>query len=225
MWFLYGLSTAWILSIMTNVIYTFFFASNVPKKRGTLENHLPNADDEYTLLCYVINYEDGSVDVVGETTDDEIEELNDLNKIDYITIKYMFNGKLMKYVTRKLDIQFPIYKFNIDPPKFLYYPEIMFLNKVDVTDYLRPYLGPLCNFYSDREEPVNLEDSLRDHPDFKNFNFEEGVFEMISNKTPLNGRKIMTKELPCSFLTWKRHAAVDPRDEDKLKDVEYELIN
>lgn len=222
MWFLYGLSTVWILSVMTNMMYTFF---SVPKTSGTLEKHLSNKGDEYTLLCYVVNYENGSVDVLGETTKEEIEELNDINKIDYIIIKYMFNGKLMKYITRKLDIEFPIYRFNIDPPRFEYYPEIMFFNKVDVTDYLRPYLGPLCNFYSDREEPINLKDALLDHPNLKDFNFEEGVFEMISNKTPINGRKIITKELPCTFLTWKRHAAVDPRDEDKLEDVEYELIN
>jgi hypothetical protein len=43
---------------------------------------------------------------------------------------------------------------------------------------------------------------------------------MISNKTPLNGKKCITKELPCK-LVWKRHAAVDPRDEHKLKDFEF----
>ena len=102
MWFLYGLSTVWILSVMTNMMYTFFSA---PKTSGTLEKHLSNKGDEYTLLCYVVNYENGSVDVLGETTKEEIEELNDINKIDYIIIKYMFNGKLMKYITRKLDIE------------------------------------------------------------------------------------------------------------------------
>ena len=164
-------------------------------------------------------------EILVEATEEDIQEKDELSKIDHIVIKYMFNGKLMKYITRNLDIQFPIYNFNIEPTAFPYYPDIMFLNNVDVTDYLRPFLGPLCNFYSDREEPVTLRDALIDHPGVENIDFESGTFQIISNKTPLNGRKSFIKELPCC-LTWKRHAAVDPRDEakigeERLKRVKY----
>ena len=192
----------------------------------TLDSHSAiDDDDEYILLCYVIRYEDGEDEILVETSEEDIKEKDELSKIDHIVIKYMFNGKLMKYITRNLDIEFPIYNFNVEPTLFPYYPDIMFLNNIDVTDYLRPYLGPLCNFYSDREEPVSLKDALMDHPGVESLDFESGTFQIISNKTPLNGRKSFIKELPCS-LTWKRHAAVDPRDEakvgeERLKQVQY----
>ena len=218
MWFLYGISIAYAVVILFNVGQKVIneFTVNVNDYKS-LESHKPVEDDEYTLLCYVIAYKDGTDELLGETTIDEIEDKNEINEIDYILIKYMFNGKLMKYVTRTMDIQFPIYSFNVEPETYLYYPDIMFLNNLDVTDYVRPYLGPLCNFYSDREEPIKLEDTLRDHPNFKNFNFEEGVFQLISNKTPVKGRKSIIKDLPCSSLLWKRHAAVEPNDEKYIK--------
>ena len=40
---------------------------------------------------------------------------------------------------------------------------------------------------------------------------------MISNETPLEGKKCISRDLPCNLI-WKRHAAVDPRDDHKLKD-------
>jgi len=215
MWFLYGISIAYAVLILSNVAQKLIneFTVNVNDYKS-MEYHKPSdKDDEYTLLCYVIAYKDGTDELLSETTLDEIEDKNEVNEIDHIIIKYMFNGKLMKYITRTMDIEFPIYNFNVVPEIYSYYPDIMFLNNLDVTDYIRPYLGPLCNFYSDREEPVKLKDALRDHPDFENFNFEEGTFQMISNKTPVKGRKSLIKELPCSSLIWKRHAAVEPKDE------------
>lgn len=215
MWFLFGLSTLWILSLLTTKTVKAIteYQTSSPK---TMEYSAPRVDDEYILLCYVINYEDGTEEVLGETTDEDIEDMDEIKKIDNILIKYMFNGKFMQYVTRTLDIQFPIYSFNVEPETFPYYPDIMFMNDIDVTDYVRPFLGPLCNFYSDREEPVKLTDALKTHPKFKEFNFEEGTFKMISNKTPLNVRKLITKNLPSESLVWKRHAAVDPRDEHEI---------
>lgn len=216
MYFLFGLSTIWILSVLTTQMFNVIaeYQSPLPK---TMKYELPpRVDDEYVLLCYVVKYEDGTEEVLGETTDEDIQDMDEIKKIEYILIKYMFNGKLMKYVTRTLDIQFPIYSFNVEPETFPYYPDIMFMNDIDVTDYARPFLGPLCNFYSDREEPVKLTDVLKDHPKLKQFNFDEGTFKMISNKTPLNVRKIITKNLPCESLIWKRHAAIDPRDEHEI---------
>jgi len=215
MWILYGVSTAWFLSVLTLKLYNFMDTS--PNKQLDMHKDRLDNDDEYILLCYCVTYEDGEYTVLGETTAEEIEELNEINKIDYIIIKYMFNGKLMKYVTRTMDIEFPIYNFNVEPTKYPYYPDIIFINNVDVTNYIRPYLGPLCNFYSDRPEPITLKDAMIDHPKADEFNYEEGTFQIISNMTPLNGRKSFVKELPCEVLNWKRHAAVDPRDESSLE--------
>ena len=50
---------------------------------------------------------------------------------------------------------------------------------------------------------------------FEKFNFEDGVLIMISNDTPISGKKCIVRKLPCSLI-WKRHAAVDPKDDDKL---------
>ena len=55
-----------------------------------------------------------------------------------------------------------------------------------------------------------------DHPDYEDLDFNNGTLLMLSNETPLNGRKCITKPLPCKLI-WKRHAAVDPRDEHLLE--------
>ena len=173
--------------------------------------------DEYNLLCYRIVFEDGSEILESELTDEQISEMEtDENKIKYIIIEYMFNGEFMKYITYTKDIRFPIYPFDITPTKYPYYPEVIILNGLDVTKYIQPWLGPYCNFYNDREEPIKLEDALMDHPDYNDIDFNDGTLLMISNETPLNGRKCITKPLPCKLI-WKRHAAVDPRDEHLLE--------
>lgn len=214
MWALYTFTTIGFLSTVMNLFYRKFF----PLKMKTFEDVYEN--DNYKLLCYTILFEDGSKMKRTELKEYEIKEIDESNKIKYIEIEYMFNGKYMRYITYEKDITFPIYVFNVTEPKFPYYPESIFLNEIDVTEYITPYLGPLCNFYNDRHAPIKLEDTLRDHPNFNNFNFEEGRLIFISNKTPLNGKKCFVKELPCNLI-WKRHAAVDPRDEDKLKDFHY----
>jgi hypothetical protein len=174
--------------------------------------------DEYLLLCYRIKFEDDSEISESEVTVESLEEMEkNLDvKIKYIVIEYMFNGEFMKYITYTKDIAFPIYPFDIVPTKYPYYPEIIILNGMDVTNFIRPWLGPYYNFYSDREEPIKLEDALMEHPDYEDIDFENGTLLMISNKTPLNGRKCITKPLP-SKLIWKRHAAVDPRDDHLLE--------
>ena len=173
--------------------------------------------DEYNLLCYRIVFEDGSEILESELTDEKISEMEtDENKIKYIVIEYMFNGEFMKYITYTKDIRFPIYPFDIPPTKYPSYPEVVILNGMDITKYIQPWLGPYCNFYNDREEPIKLEDALMDHPDYKDIDFNDGTLLMLSNETPLNGRKCITKPLPCKLL-WKRHAAVDPRDEHLLE--------
>tara|TARA_B100000287_G_scaffold426771_1_gene475257 strand:- start:843 stop:1502 length:660 start_codon:yes stop_codon:yes gene_type:complete len=216
MWTLYTLTSIGFFGYFLNKIYRKFYPSVLKSFEDVYE------DDEYTLLCYHIRYEDNTVEDVLELTDEEIEDLDTKNKIKYITMDYMFNGKFMKYITYEKDITFPFYVFNVEPPKYPYYPEMVILNNVDVTSYVTPYLGPLCNFYNDRHAPIKLEDAMVDHPKFKEFDFNNGTLMMISNDTPLEGKKIIARELPCNLI-WKRHAAVDPRDDHKLKD--FELIN
>jgi len=214
MWALYSFLTITSIGYFINKIYRIFYPLNFK----SFEDEY--VEDEYTLLCYRIKFEDNSTMNKFELTDEEVSEIDEANKIKYITIEYMFNGKLMKYITYDKDITFPFYVFNVVEPRFPYYPETVILNGVDVTDYIIPYLGPLTNFYNDRTSPIKLEDALSEHPDFDSFDFNNGNLIMISNKTPLNGKKCITKELPCQLL-WKRHAAVDPRDEHKLKDFEF----
>jgi len=212
MWIFYSVSAIFASSFLLNKIYDFY-NKFYPSKYKTFED-IPTKDS-YDIICYRIKLEDNSVITRTELGIEDIEEIEENCKIEYITIEYMFNGQFMKYITRNKDLRFPIYTFKVEPTKFLYYPESVFLNDVNITNYITPYLGPLCNFYRDREEHIKLKDVLVEHPDFEKFNLEEGVLIMISNDTPLNGKKCIIKKLPCELI-WKRHAAVDPKDDDKL---------
>jgi hypothetical protein len=212
MWILFSLSGIFASSLLVNKIYDLYNKFYPPKYK-TFEDIPTN--DSYDIICYRLKLEDNSVITRTELGIEDIEEIEELNKIEYITIEYMFNGKFMKYITRNQDISFPIYRFKVEEPKFPYYPESVFLNEVNITNYIIPYLGPLCNFYRDREEPIKLSDVLADHPNFENFNLNDGMLIIISNDTPINGKKCIIKKLPCDLI-WKRHAAVDPRDEVEI---------
>lgn len=210
MFALYTFTAVGILTYVLNKVYNYLY----PYKsfEDTYEK------DQYILLCYRIKFEDDSEIVESDTT---LEKLEDMEKnldvkIKHILIEYMYNGQFMKYITYTKDIAFPIYKFDIVPTKYPYYPEIVILNGMDVTNFIHPWLGPYCNFYTDRAEPISLKDALMDHPDYEDIDFENGTLLMISNKTPLNGRKCIAKPLPAKLL-WKRHAAVDPRDDHILE--------
>lgn len=209
MFALYTFTFIGLITYVLNKAYNYFN----PYK--TFEDKYEH--DDYKLLCYRIIFEDGSEMLESELTDEEVEEMDiDENKIKYIIIEYMFNGEFMKYITYTKDIRFPIYPFDVAPTTYPYYPDLVILNGMDITKYIQPWLGPYCNFYADREEPIKLEDALMDHPEYAEINFNTGTILMISNETPLNGRKCITKPLPCKLI-WKRHAAVDPRDEHLLE--------
>lgn len=211
MFALYTFISVGLLTYVLNKAYNYFN----PYK--TFEDKYIH--DEYRLLSYHIIFEDGSEISESELTDEQVEAIDAEaeSKIKCIIIEYMFNGEFMKYITYTKDIRFPIYPFDISPTKYPYYPEVVILNGLDITKYIQPWLGPYCNFYADREEPIKLEDALMDHPDYKNIDFNIGALLMVSNETPLNGRKCITKPLPCKLI-WKRHAAVDPRDDHLLED-------
>ena len=209
---MFALYTFTIIGLLTYVLNR---AYNYLDPYKTFEDTYEH--DEYKLLCYRVILEDGSEILESELTDEQISEMEtDENKIKCIVIEYMFNGEFMKYITYTKDITFPIYPFDITPTKYPYYPEVVILNGMDITKYIQPWLGPYCNFYNDREEPIKLEDALMDHPDYKDIDFNNGTLLMLSNETPLNGRKCITKPLPCKLI-WKRHAAVDPRDDHLLE--------
>jgi hypothetical protein len=208
----------WILSGFS---FLFIFVKLFKGIKGFFSKKINNETeerDEYNLICYKIKLENGPTLLKHELTKEEIDKIEEDDKIEYIIIEYTFNGVLMKYITRNKDITFPIYEFNVEPTKFLYYPETIILNDLDVTNYVSPFLGPLCNFYRDRNEPIKLKDALTEHPDYDKINFEDGKLIMISNETPLNGKKVKISNLPCELI-WKRHAAVDPRDDDKLLEI------
>ena len=209
MWILSGFSVLFIFGKIFNGIKKFFNR----KINQEIEQR-----DEYNLICYKIKLENGPTLLKHELTKEEIDKIEEDDKIEYIIIEYTFNGETMKYITRNKDITFPIYEFNVEPTKFLYYPETIILNDFDVTNYVSPFLGPLCNFYRDRDEPIKLKDALIEHPEYDKINFEDGKLIMISNETPLNGKKVKISNLPCELI-WKRHAAVDPRDDDKLLEI------
>ena len=211
MWILSGFSFLFIFGKIFKGIKKFFYR----KINQEIDKIDEEEQDEYNLIHYKIKLEDDTEIIKYDVTSEELDEIEEDNKIKYIIIEYTFNGKLMKYITRNKDITFPIYQFKVEPSKFLYYPETIILNEYDVTDHLSPFLGPLYNFYRDRDEPIKLKDALIEHPEYDKINFEEGKLIMISNKTPLNGKKVKISNLPCELI-WKRHAAVDPRDDDKL---------
>lgn len=210
MWILSGFSVLLLIQKMYNK-FKIIFTREI---KASKVNELPE-EDNYSLICYRIKLEDGTEMIETDITVEDLDKIEEENKIIYIILEYMFNGNLLKYITYKKDITFPIYEFKVEEPKYPYYPETIILNDLDVTNYLTPFLGPLCNFYRDRNEPVKLKDALIGHPEYDNMNFEEGKLIMISNTTPLNGKKIKISNLPCELI-WKRHAAVDPRDDDKL---------
>ena len=206
MWIFYATCNVALFSYVGYKIFRKFYPSNFK----TFEDEYSH--DIYTFLCYTIKFDDGSdMDLTDEMSQEEMDEIHKDNPIKYVTIGYMFNGKYMKYMSTERDITFPIYVFQVTPPDIPYYPETILLNGEDVSSYIKPFLGPLCNFYIDRGEPISLENSLIDHPNKDKLNLTEGTLEFISNDVPITGRKKIIKELPCRLI-WKRHAAVDPRD-------------
>ena len=214
MWALYTITGLFSSGYLINKILKIY-NSFYPVKIKSFDD-VVKEEDEYTLICYRIKTDNEKELIETDLDEETIKSIEETDNIIYIIIEYMFNGNLMKYITYKKDIQFPIYRFKVEPTKYLYYPESIFFDEINITNYVTPYLGPLCNFYNDREEQPELKDILADHPRYNDFNFEDGLIIMISNDTPINGKKCFIKKLPYK-LNWKRHAAVDPKDDDKLK--------
>ena len=106
MWTLYAFATFGFLGYFLNKVYKKFYPSSMKSFTDVYEK------DEYNLLCYRIIFEDDIPNLTKlELTDEEIKQIDEENKIKYINIDYMFNGKFMKYITYEKDITFPFYVF------------------------------------------------------------------------------------------------------------------
>lgn len=152
-------------------------------------------------------------DYIGEWVEPEHEGL----MVKFIILEYMYNKQLMKQIIKNRELHFPIYQFPIRRTEFEYYPEQVFLESVDITSYIKPYLGPATNFYMDTDHEHYLKDMLYDHPHFKKIDFSElkDSLWILTCPTKFSNRKLLRKDVN-DRLIFKRHAAVDPRLFEKL---------
>ena len=147
-------------------------------------------------------------DYIGEWVEPEHEGL----MVKFIILEYMYKKQLMKQIIKNRELTFPIYNFPIRKTEFEYYPEQMFLEGVDITNYVKPYLGPAINFYMDTFHDHYLKDILYDHPLFKDKDFSklQDPLWILTCPTQFSNRKLLRKDIN-KKLIFKRHAAVDPR--------------
>ena len=193
MFFLYGTITTGVISFFTYKLLKYLF---FPKLKS-FDNDFKE-EDEYTLFCIRIKYEDGKEDIENdEITREDLEVMNENNKINHVIIDYMYNNKFMKYITYDMNIDFPIYDVDINLSENREYIDTILLNDIDITSYVKPFIGPKENFYKDKKIKMKLEDLLDDHPDFELFDFKNGKLEIIAE----SGKKI-EYELPWTPV-WK----------------------
>ena len=183
----------------------------------TFEDFDDIEDDEYNLISFDVNYNNGNKESFvneDELNTEFLEELDSKNKIDNVIINYTYNGKFMKYITYDLTVDFPIYDMNIDMTDYEY-PKLFILNNIDLTGYIKPFLGPKYNFYIDRTRVIKLKDILKDYPDLDNLNTEVGILDIYTSKD----RKV-TIELPWP-VNWKPKKEILTGKDD---DVEYNRL-
>lgn len=162
-------------SVYKFINYLFF-----PKLKSFDEDYL-FVEDEYMFLSYNIKHFDNTNSVIlEELSQEEIEKIDSENKIKYIIIDYLYNNKLMKYITYSLDIEFPIYEFDIDHSTENETIERVLLNGEDVTTYVKPFLGPKNNFYNDKNIKIKLSDMFDEHPKLTELNFNNGHLEIYA---------------------------------------------
>ena len=206
------------ISVAMYSLYRFYKMFSIDKSvLFTPDAPIQREKDEYNLICYRVIFEDTTrkEEVHSEITKEELDEIDEYNKIRFVIIEYMYNGRLCKQLVYNKQVEFPIYQFAIQNTEWEYYPEYFWFGEKNISDYVRPYLGPSYNFYMDTDQVHFLKDILYDHPDIDTFDFENDKLYMITNDTPITGVKLLIKD-PMKQLLFKRHAAVDPRDLDKL---------
>tara|TARA_B100000963_G_scaffold361748_1_gene399232 strand:- start:5091 stop:5753 length:663 start_codon:yes stop_codon:yes gene_type:complete len=177
----------------------------------TFEDSDTDEDDEYNLLNFDVIYkneEKESFVDIEDLNEEFLDKLNIKNKIDYVIINYMYNGKFMKYITYEFKVDFPIYDLNINMKDYEY-PKSFILNNYDLTGYIKPFLGPKYNFYADKTRIIKLKDILKEYPDLDKLNLEEGILDIYTSKD----RKV-TIELPWP-VNWKpKKKILDNKSED-----------
>ena len=174
MYLLYGTITSTLLYFTYKVVKYLFF----PRLKTFEEKQV---DDEYVLLCYRIKYEDDTEQTISEElTSEDFETMNEENPIKYVIIHYMFNNKIMNYITYNLNTEFPIYDVNVQKGTGRKLEQVL-LNDIDVSQYIIPYIGPKDNFYLDKDVKIKLKDLFFDHPDLDVLNFDEGKIKLITN--------------------------------------------
>lgn len=176
MYLLYSSITICVaLSFYKLVNYLFF-----PKLKSFDDDFL-FVKDEYMFLSYTIKHFDDTKSVIlEELSNEEIKKIDSENKIKYVIIDYLYNNKHMKYITYTLDIEFPIYDFDIDHSVEKEVIKCIFLNGEDVTLYVKPFLGPKNNFYNDKNVKIKLSDMFDEHHKLSELNFNCGLVEIYA---------------------------------------------
>ena len=215
MWVLFLTSA---ISTLSYIIFKAYNFLNVDKTIVFDNKYVKSQKDkdEYNLICYrvVFTDKDKEDELFTDITNEDIEDMNKDDEIRFIITEYMFNGRLCKHISYDKKIVFPIYNFTIQNTEWEYYPEYFFLGNINITDYVRPYMGPAYNFYMDTDNLHYLKDILYDHPDIDKFEKlidDNDKLYMITNDTPISGVKLLIKD-PTKYIIFKRHASVDPRD-------------
>lgn len=205
-------------SITIGLTYSFYKLCKYlffPKLKSFDDNFSSDDEDDYMFLSYTIKYFDGSkTEISEELSQEEIEELDSENKIKYIIINYLYNDKLMKYITYSLDIEFPIYETKAFSSNCEII-ESVYLNEKDVTSYVKPFLGPKNNFYIDKNIKINMRDMFEDYPELENLDFLEGTIEIVSS----SGKKLFY-DLPWTPM-WKKFSGLL----DQTTEINFEVEN
>lgn len=195
-------------SIYKFVNYLFF-----PKLKSFDEDYL-FVQDEYMFLSYTIKHFDNTNSVIlEELSKEEIKKIDSENKIKYVIIDYLYNNKHMKYITYTLDIEFPIYEFDIDNNVEKEVIKCILLNGEDVTTYVKPFLGPKNNFYNDKNIKIKFSDMFDEHPKLTGVDFNNGYLEIYA----MSG-KYLLYNLPWTPV-WKQFSGLL----DKTAEMNYKI--
>lgn len=210
MFFLYGSLTLFLIySFYKTVKYIFF-----PNLKSFEDVYA--GKDEYIFLCCKIKYEDDSENnFTDEITYEELIELNENNLIKYIIIDYMYNNKYMRYINYDMNIDFPIYDVDINQSIGGETIENIYLNNVEVTSYITPFLGPKNNFYLDKNVKIVLKDLFKECPKFSELDFKDGKIDIITK----SGKKL-SYDLPWTPV-WKQFSG----DLDLTKEINFIINN
>lgn len=186
------------LGITAVALYSYSLYKYLYGKTNNRFDDIPIGNDEYLFFCHKIYYKDGQVHTSSELlSEEEVLEMNDKSPISFIITEYMYNKKFMKHISYDTFIPFPFYELDVEPlSKNDNILDKVFINDVEVSSYIKPFLGPKQNFYKDLSNSrIHLEDVLVNFPN--ELVLDHGIMEMFNTR----GERIV-KTLPCG-LSWK----------------------